>query len=223
MVSENGTKSLYISKQVEYFEEARFDISNVLPESVPMKRVLEIGCGSGKTLEWLKKTGRCEWVGAVELNPGASEQARTRVDMLYEENIETYDIPIEENSLDLILCLDVLEHLIDPWSVIQKLSRLIKPGGHLIASIPNIRHHTALIPLLLNGKWNYQKEGILDKSHLRFFVKDTAIDLVEFSGLTVKKIFPIGLGVKAKIFNSLTLSLFQDFLTLQYLIRAQKK
>jgi 2-polyprenyl-3-methyl-5-hydroxy-6-metoxy-1,4-benzoquinol methylase len=218
-----GAKSLYTSKQVEYFEGARLDIAQLLPDKNNFEKVLEIGCGTGKTLEWLKGTGKCQWSAGVELYPEAAKQARSKVDVIYEEDIETFSLPIKEESLDLILCLDVLEHLVDPWETINKLHRLLKKGGYIIASIPNIRHYSTSMPLLFNGNWDYKNSGILDRTHLRFFVKKTAINLIESSGLKSDKVCSLVAGNWQNIFNKLTLFLFEDFLALQYLIRVQKK
>jgi len=135
------------------------------------------------------------------------------------------DLPIVPSTLDLILCLDVLEHLVDPWRVTSFLQKLLKPGGALIISVPNIRNRDILFPLLFKGKWDYTEAGVLDKTHLRFFVRRTAIELVESSGLTVDKVGATGLERKTKksrIFISLLPDYIKSFLVLQYLIRGIK-
>ena len=140
-----------------YYEYTRREIMDLLPENT--SRVLEIGCGSGNTLVWLKSLKHCAWVGGVEMMPDAAARAREKLDEVYPVNIEQNPIPIPERSLDLILCLDVLEHMVDPWAVICRLHKLLKPGGSLIASIPNVRNQAVLFPLLFQGKWNYAEAG----------------------------------------------------------------
>jgi 2-polyprenyl-3-methyl-5-hydroxy-6-metoxy-1,4-benzoquinol methylase len=151
----------------------------------------------------------------------AAERARERLDAVYPVNIEQNNLPIQESSLDLILCLDVLEHVIDPWEVVRRLYKLLKPGGALIVSIPNVRNHKVLFPLLFQGKWDYTDAGILDKTHLRFFVRDTAIKLIESSRLKVDLVMSTGLGRsrRSRIVNALLPSLITSLFEKQYLIR----
>jgi 2-polyprenyl-3-methyl-5-hydroxy-6-metoxy-1,4-benzoquinol methylase len=203
-----------------YYEYTRKEIIDLLPEN--NSRVLEIGGGSGNTLVWLKSLKHCAWIGGVEMVPDAAARARDKLDEVYPVNVEQSTIPIPERSLDLILCLDVLEHMVDPWSVVCRLHRLLKPGGSLIASIPNVRNQAVLFPLLFQGKWNYAEAGILDRSHLRFFVRDTAIELVASSGLKVDMVLSTGLGRsrRTRIVNAVLPSLVKSIFEKQYLIRA---
>ncbi|HUL01093.1 MAG TPA: glycosyltransferase [Nitrospirota bacterium] len=203
----------------QYYEYTRKEILPLLPDS-PSK-VLEIGCGAGNTLVWLKSLKHCTWIAGVEISPEAAEIARERLDAVYPVNIEQNSIPIQEATLDLILCLDVLEHMIDPWEVVRRLHKLLKPGGALIVSIPNVRNKDVLFPLLFKGEWDYTDAGILDKTHLRFFVRDTAIRLVESSGLKVDRTISTGLGRsrKSQIVNALLPSLITTLFEKQYLIR----
>jgi SAM-dependent methyltransferase len=213
--------SRYEGKEHEYFRQVRLEILPLLPPS--LDRVLEIGCGAGFTLEHLRRTGRCRWTGGVELFPEAARLARQRVDEVYEGDIEEMDLPIPPGSIDAILCLDVLEHLIDPWSVIPRLHALLKPNGVIVASIPNIRHHSVLLPLLLRGRWEYTSSGLLDKTHLRFFTKRSAIALMECSGLRVDAAEATGLtGPRSRLLNALTFSLARPWLEFQFLLRARR-
>jgi 2-polyprenyl-3-methyl-5-hydroxy-6-metoxy-1,4-benzoquinol methylase len=203
----------------KYFEYTRNEILPLLPDKI--SKVLEIGCGTGNTLEWLKAQKQCDWAGGVELHPDAVARAREKLDAVYVGNIEQLDLPIDQGSLDLILCLDVLEHLLDPWTVVRRLQKLLKPGGVFIASIPNVRHHSVLSPLLFKQKWEYTEAGILDRSHLRFFVKKSAVQLIESSGLKVDMLLATGLGRsrKSQFVNSLIPSVIKSLFEKQYLIR----
>ncbi|NBS01797.1 MAG: methyltransferase domain-containing protein [Rhizobiales bacterium] len=96
-----------------------------------------------------------------------------------------FETEIAPASLDAILCLDVLEHLVDPWTVVKRLSPLLAEDGRLIISIPNIRNWKFIRKLLMNGDFHYRDAGLLDRTHLRFFVRDTAIELAEAGGLKV--------------------------------------
>jgi 2-polyprenyl-3-methyl-5-hydroxy-6-metoxy-1,4-benzoquinol methylase len=176
------TTNLYADKSLGYFSRARTEIAPLLPHenTVPL-RVLEIGCSEGHTLEWLKKTGLCSWAAGVEpytelrASPGA-------VDQLFKVDIEKTPLNLPPASIDLILCLDVLEHLVNPWETVRRLDFLLKPGGLWIISVPNIRNYRILIDLAFNGNFDYTDSGALDRTHLRFFTRKSAMDLIECSG-----------------------------------------
>jgi 2-polyprenyl-3-methyl-5-hydroxy-6-metoxy-1,4-benzoquinol methylase len=188
-------------------------------------RILEIGCGAGATLAWLRAEGFCAWAGGVETYAPAAEQARGRLDRLWSGDIETLELNIAPGSLDAVLCLDVLEHLVDPWRVVARLGTLLRPSGAMIASIPNIRYHKVALPLLLRGRFDYAEGGVLDRTHLRFFVRDTAVALMESGGLRVDRIEPL---VKLKpwrlrwLIAKATGGRLIDLMALQYLIRARR-
>jgi 2-polyprenyl-3-methyl-5-hydroxy-6-metoxy-1,4-benzoquinol methylase len=211
--------ALYDDKTSEYFRYARSEILPMLPARAD--RVLEIGCGSGMTLAHLRATGRAGWTCGVEIVAAAAQEARSRVDKVLQANIETTDLDVEERSIDVVLALDVLEHLVDPWTVVRKLDRFLRPGGALVASIPNVRHHSVVVPLLFRGGWQYVPMGPLDRTHLRFFTRSTAIELVESSGMRVDKVDSV-MSSRSRLVSKLTLSLARPFLEIQYLLRARK-
>jgi 2-polyprenyl-3-methyl-5-hydroxy-6-metoxy-1,4-benzoquinol methylase len=205
-----------------YYGNYRQDILPLVPKHVG--KVLEIGCGTGNTLAYLKANGYCEWVGGVELFPDAAREAALKLDLLYEADVEQMGLPIAAGSIDMILCLDVLEHLVDPQKVVTYLDTLLAPGGVIIASIPNVRHNSVVIPLVFKNQWEYKTVGVLDNTHLRFFVKSTAIELMRSSGLKLEKC--IGSNFYAdrwdRLFNTLTLGLMQSFFFKNYLVKVSK-
>jgi 2-polyprenyl-3-methyl-5-hydroxy-6-metoxy-1,4-benzoquinol methylase len=212
--------SNYTDKPSRYFEHVRLDAASLVPENA--NRVMEIGCGAGNTLPWLKANKGCAWATGVEAFQEAANQARIRLDEVYEGDIEKLELPVEEESFDVVLCLDVLEHMVDPWSMIHRIERFLKPGGTVIASIPNVRHLRVVLPLMVLGRWEYVDEGFLDRTHLRFFTRRSAIELITCSELavdTVSEIYGRRMYVAA---NTITLSLLKPFLARQYLIRAVK-
>ena len=213
----------YEGKTPQYFSLIRREILPLLPEN--SNRIFEVGCGTGNTLSFLKSSGRCQWAGGIELFHDAADAARKNIDFVLEGSVENIELPFEEQSMDVILCLDVLEHLVDPWKVVHRLHVLLKPGGVLVCSIPNIRYFRVVLSLLICGKWEYSESGILDKTHLRFFTKKTAIELVTCSGLTVDMLASTGLekGRKGRYCNKFTLGLFKPLFEWQYLIRAARK
>jgi SAM-dependent methyltransferase len=214
--------ALYAKKPDGYFGHARQEILPLVPGFADT--VLEVGCGEGATLDWLRSMGRCRRTIGVELSPSAAARAMQRVDLVIQGGVEGRTLSIEPESVDLLLLLDVLEHLVDPWSTLRSLMSLLRPGGTVVASIPNINHVSAVMPLILRGRWDYEAEGILDQTHLRFFVRSTAEELLRSAGLTITQVAMNGLawGSKGGLADRLTLGLLRRFFVEQYLIQATR-
>lgn len=209
----------------EYFGIARSEILPHLPAKVD--RLLELGCGTGATVALVKSHRRVAWAGGVELAPDAAATARTHCDKVWSTDIERerFEQEIPRGSLDLVLCLDVLEHLVDPWSVIARMSPLVAPGGSLIASIPNIRNWKFIRKLLFAGEFRYANAGLLDRTHLRFFVRTTAIELVEAGGLkavAATNAQPWRSTDARNILASVTFGALTDLMVKQWLIVAKQ-
>ena len=153
------------AKPSSYYENVRNDLIPLIP--VDAKCILEIGCAAGMTGRELKKRNGA-FVAGVELNSDAANMAKSVLDDVIQGNIEEIELPYSDESFDCILFADVLEHLIDPLSVLIKVRRLLKTGGSIVACLPNVQFH-GLIHQLIEGNWTYAKEGILDETHLRFF------------------------------------------------------
>lgn len=210
----------YEEKDFSYFDEVRSEVFALLPDK--SERVFEIGCGTGATLSQIKAKGLANWVGGVELVADVVSAGKSNLDLLLEGNIENMELPISHSSLDVILCLDVLEHLVDPWAAVEKLKKYLKPNGVIIASLPNVKNLKVLLPLVLKDDWQYAQCGLLDRTHLRFFTKKTAIALFENAGLHVDTV-PTFFNKKgsAGLVNTLTFGLFRSFIQFQYLVRAR--
>lgn len=213
-------RDLYNKKNISYFKNTRSEILPLLPHKA--ENIFEIGCGAGDTLAYIKKTNISKWVGGIEIYKKAAKKARKKgIDLVLTGNIETQALKLRKKSLDVILCLDVLEHMIDPWAVLKKIKPYLKDNGMIICSLPNIRNYKVLLPLMFLGHWNYSEQGILDKTHLRFFTEKSALELLNSSGYNVEKIEPLIYG-KNIFLNNFTFKLFAPFFHYQYLIKARK-
>jgi SAM-dependent methyltransferase len=98
----------------------------------PGARVLDAGCGSGRTLEELGRYGE---VFGIELDPGAAEVARGR-DRGEVRIGRLEEMPWDDGHFDLITCLDVIEHTPDDRATLRELSRVCRPGGFLLVTVP---------------------------------------------------------------------------------------
>jgi 2-polyprenyl-3-methyl-5-hydroxy-6-metoxy-1,4-benzoquinol methylase len=212
----------YRSKSQTYFTNIRKDIEPLLPAQ--SERVLEIGCGNGATLAYYKERKRFIHTTGLELMPEVVNHAIDGVDAWLIGSVETQLQQIADNSLDLVLCLDVLEHLLDPWAVVDQIATKLKPGGLLIASIPNMRTAVVLSNLLFRGRFEYANQGIMDRTHLRWFTKKSAQELLSRPPLVLQACLPtpFAKGSKSALFNFFTFGFFREFVTEQFLIKSIK-
>ncbi len=204
-----------------YYSKLRLD---ALSRSVSkgLHHVLDVGCGEGINGAYLKAHGFARRVVGIENVETVANIATSRLDDVVCADLNTLDMAdhFEPASFDYILCLDVLEHLADPWERLQALSGLLAPGGRLIASLPNVRNWRVLYDLGLRGRWQYRDAGIMDRTHLRFFTRESSIALLEQAGLEVTDCHPNMAG-KAKQLNRMLFGAVTEFAAVQWLLVGQ--
>lgn len=220
-------KIIYESKDESYYKGVREDLISLLPKNTTQK-ILEIGAGGGNTLVEIKSRGLASEVVGVDLfKLKQSSQESSVIDKFIIANLETDTLDLPLNYFDIIIAGDVLEHLVDPWIVVKKLSIFLKKGGKLIISVPNIREITTMYKIFLKGDFDYNpKGGILDKTHLRFFCKKNVNQLFDLNDFHIDNIYsnlhilPIkGIRYKTSI---ITFGVLDQYLTTQYLSIATK-
>jgi 2-polyprenyl-3-methyl-5-hydroxy-6-metoxy-1,4-benzoquinol methylase len=207
---------------VNYFANSRKDIEVLLPR---FSRVaLEVGCGEGSTLRWLKESNLCSETHGIDIFEPIQQVANSNVDVMNIGDVSEVISKYPDEYFDLVLCLDVLEHLTDPWTVVLELQRTLKPGGVFVASIPNIRNFNSLYKIIIKRSFEYEINGIFDKTHLRFYAKNDAINLLNTGELKVDKVEfnPRNFTDKRGWLNAFSFGLFRELLTSQFLIRAIK-
>ncbi|HSD39894.1 MAG TPA: class I SAM-dependent methyltransferase [Rhodocyclaceae bacterium] len=136
--------------------------------------VLEVGCASGYWGAVLKVAGHA--VVGVEPDAQAATAAQKVLDQVFVGLVDDYFAAHPDAKFDVISFVDVLEHTFDPVAVLAESRLRLKPGGIVVASIPNVAH-LAVRSMLLAGRWDYAKTGIMDDSHIRFFTRDSIIEL----------------------------------------------
>jgi 2-polyprenyl-3-methyl-5-hydroxy-6-metoxy-1,4-benzoquinol methylase len=152
--------------------------------------VLDLGCASGRLGEALKGRGIASEVDGVELSETAAAEARGRLDRVWVADLADFDWAETADDYDVIIAADVLEHLADPWRTLRDLRHRLAPDGTIIASIPNIRYWKVIWDLLVRGEFRYVDEGILDRTHLRFFTRASIRRLFADSGYTIDHLAP---------------------------------
>ncbi len=174
-------------KPREYFEYFNSHVLEVLPEEA--RRFLEVGCGGGRLGEELKKRRPGAVVHGLELDPHAQEAAGKRLDRVFQADLNR-PLPPLEAPYDCVICADILEHLVDPWTTLRRLVATLDAGGHVVASIPNLRFYKVLRELVVRGRFTYRESGVLDSTHLRFFTLPEMRELFTGAGLEVVRVKP---------------------------------
>ena len=179
----------YQDKDPVYFDRPRTDYVEALPEDSSAK-ILELGCGAGATGALAISRGKCATYVGVELVPEQAAIAATRLSTVHAGAVEDVELPYAPGSFDALICSEVLEHLVDPQSVVIRLVRLLKPGGLVFASSPNIAHHRIIRSLIL-GRFDYADQGVMDRTHLQWFTPRSFRRLFENAGVVVDWLGPV--------------------------------
>jgi SAM-dependent methyltransferase len=131
-------------------------------------RVLEVGPSTGYLSEVLRARG-CAVTG-LEIDPAAAAVAQEHCDRIVVGDVERIDLHgcFSPGEFDVVMFGDVLEHLVDPAAVLGRVAPLLAPDGRVVASIPNVAYVSVRLALLA-GRFRYTDQGLLDRTHLRFF------------------------------------------------------
>lgn len=211
----------YDEKAAGYFAGVRQDFLELLP-SDGKARILEIGCGAGETGAAAIAAGLCEEYCGVEIAPQAAEIARTRLSEVLEGNVEQLELPWPDQHFDAVLMSEVLEHLIDPWSVVDRVAAKLKPGARVLASSPNVAQMSVVKDLLVD-RWELTETGVMDRTHLRWFTQASYRQMFEGAGIKVTSVRPMAKpGPGAKVFNLLTFNRLRHLTMRQICIAGHK-
>jgi len=146
--------------------------------------VLDVGCAAGDLARVLVAQG-CR-VSGIEYDPEDAEVARPHLQRLVVGDVTTLDLreTFGAESFDAIVFGDILEHLTDPARVLKAALPLLRPAGSVVISVPNVTHGSLRLALL-QGRWRYTDTGLLDRTHLRFFTRESFLAMLRDAGLAV--------------------------------------
>ena len=197
----------------------------------PGSGVLDVGIGGGALGRRLSVERGCRVDGATisgeEAENAAAFYRRIEVADLNQVDLATLFSP---QRYDVVICADVLEHLLRPTQVLDACGRLLSDDGALLLSIPNVAY-IGLLGELLEGEFRYRVEGLLDRTHLRFFTRRSLLRMLRESGWHVDHIETIRLDLPDSefgvVFDRLPppvqryLLTMPDALTYQFIVRAR--
>ena len=198
-----------------YFSNPRPELVKFFPSDA--RRFLDVGCGEGTFAVGLRDRFGVEAWG-VEIDETAASIAESRLDHVLCGDAVAMAAGVPDGYFDCVFLNDVLEHLAAPEDLLNALPAKLAPGGIVIASIPNVRHFWHLYDLIWHGRWEYADEGILDRTHLRFYTRSSMVGMFRRCGYTIDSIDGIHAtgSLYFRLFNLLTLGRFADMRYLQF-------
>ena len=212
----------YENKADIYFDRARVDFVHRLPLD-PTSAVLEAGCGTGATGALALKRGRAGRYVGIELFESAAARARNVLSEVVVGDVEAIEPDWQPAEFDALILSEVLEHLREPWAVLRKLSRFVRPGGLVLASSPNISHWR-VVRELVNGRFPLDDQGVFDRTHMRWFTPESFVEMFEGAGFAVDRVRPVTpFSPRTQLFSALTRGRFDHLFMTQISIEGHKR
>ena len=213
-------EKLYESKEMDYFSLERQIFKNKIQEREV--KILDIGCGTGSLGNYFIRAQDAIVYG-VEINRKVAEVAQENLTKIIYGNIELIELPDDFVEFDYIIFGDVIEHLVDPFSLLEKVRQRLKGNGKIIITVPNIRYWKTLKKLVFFNRWDYASWGILDYTHLRFFTLPSFVStLTKHRMIAVESNYVIQEKSISHYINKVTFGLFKSFLATHLIVVISK-
>ncbi len=201
-----------------YFNSARPALLALLRDFEP-QHALEIGCGAAANLALLRQRfPNCRTAG-VEINREAAERARFHhaVDEIQVGDVrDPASVDFPRGHFDLLVLSHVLEHLEDPAHVLRRALGWLSPGGRVLVALPNLRHYSVVHGLVVQGDFQYRQDGILDRTHLRFYTRRSATRFLCEQGLKVLACKAEISGRGSRLLSAASLGIADEFAAFAY-------
>lgn len=212
----------YKNKPTGYYDNIRTEMLDFLPPN--SKKILDVGCGQGSFASVIKEMQGAE-VWGIEYMESEAKVAATVLDKVFSGPCENALDKLPDHYFDAIYFNDVLEHLVDPYAVLDIMKTKLSPNGVVISSIPNVRFFKTFLKVIFQKDWKYEDYGIMDKTHLRFFTNKSIVRMYEELGYEIIKHEPINKSKSLKpiIINIFMLFSQMDIRVLQYATVAKVK
>ncbi|GIL36223.1 class I SAM-dependent methyltransferase [Phycicoccus jejuensis] len=148
------------------------------------REVLDVGCANGTLGDAVKRRQGARVTG-VEYDEGLAGEARGRLDRVVTGDLNRLDEIVAqlEGPYDCMVFADVLEHLVDPWSVLDAFTDHLAPEGEVVISLPNVGHLATFTSVFLRRTWPRRDRGLHDSTHLRWFARRDIEELLAQTSL----------------------------------------
>lgn len=172
------------SNYANYFVNSRPEMLQFVP--VDAKKLLDVGCAQGGFAAAIKeRQPDCEVWGIEPTD--AAKVAATRLDKVI-QGLFSEDLDLPRGYFDVVTMTDVLEHIVDTDAALRLVRELLRPGGTLVLSLPNVQFYVHVYNLIKRNSWEYVDDGIMDRTHVRFFTTKSAQQTLERNGFKVQRI-----------------------------------
>lgn len=220
----NGAADEHLrERRAHGYETSRPDVQALVPATA--KRILELGCSTGALGAALKARNGA-FVFGVEIDPEYARLAERRLDRVAVRDAELFlrEGPTDEAPFDCLIGADVFEHLVDPWTALERATDLLVPGATVVISLPNVLYWPGLWRIIRDGRWPRDDEGVFDRTHLRWFTRQDAVDFLEGAGFRLKSASPkyYTSGLRLALTKAVQRTPFRRFLPPQWLLVAVK-
>ena len=149
----------------------------------PGLRLLDLGAAGGHLGRAVRD--RCAFLAGVEPDGAIAASVREGYDDW--RSADALSCGDWTAPFDAIVCADVLEHLPRPEELLARIRSWLREGGTLLVSVPNVANVSVRAALLL-GRFPYAERGILDRTHLRFYTRRSAVELVSSAGFEIREV-----------------------------------
>lgn len=212
----------YNSKPEGYFDHVREEMLFYLPDSP--STILDVGCGSGSFGNRLKETTGAE-IWGIEYVKEEAKRTEQVLDKVFAGPCEDHIVNLPDQYFDVIYFNDVLEHLVDPYLVLRQMKPKLSKEGVVISSIPNMRYYKNFFKIVFGKDWEYEDQGIMDRTHLRFFTGKSIERMYREAGYEVQVHEAINKtsSIRPYLYNLPLLFSQRDIFYLQYATVAKPK
>lgn len=179
-----STSALRYPAQVDVSDK-RGQPAQIVMLTGPNKRVLEVGPATGYITEALQKRG-CRVI-AIEIDPEAAVSAARFCERMIVGDVEQIEFAaaFQGDLFDVVVFGEILEHLVDPHRALIQAANVLRPGGYVVVSVPNVAHGSVRLALM-SGAFPRTETGLLDHTHLRFFTRESLAQLMRQAGYVIR-------------------------------------
>ena len=168
-----------------YKVKERMDLFKLLPKNFLPKSIIELGCADGSNLRFFSKKFNINSSKVVGVDNYRIDHYKYDGINFHHKSVEDF-LNINNDRFDLIIASEIFEHIYNPWKVLKKIQNNLSPNGILLISVPNFQNLKYILNHI-NGNFFYEKNGLFDYTHIRFFTKHTLTTYLNKIGFNIIK------------------------------------